>query len=74
MYSMNSQQPLTNESIINNYESKFNASPDSKVYIAAKFITNFTKYDRAEMYQEHQNLGWPKKVVRAAAQMESAIQ
>jgi hypothetical protein len=71
---MSTQDDFIHSERIADYENWFAADQDNQAYIAAKFITNFTKSDRAEIYQYQQNLGWPKKVVRAAAQMESAIQ
>ena len=71
---MSTQDEIIHSERITDYENWFEFDQDNQAYIAAKFITNFTKSDRAEIFQRQQNLGWPNKVVRAAAQMESAIQ
>ena len=71
---MSTQDDFIHSERIADYENWFVFNQDDQAYIVAKFITNFTKSERAEIFQQQQNLGWPKKVVRAAAQMESAIQ
>ena len=71
---MTTQYDFIHSERITDYENWFEFEQDDQAYIAAKFITNFTKSERTKIFQQQQNLGWPKKVVRAAAQMESAIQ
>lgn len=66
---MNSKdQQLTQE-----YEALFNHPNADQVLLAAQWLIDVAKDQRTEIFYVQQNLGWPIKVVRTAAQMVNAV-
>jgi hypothetical protein len=61
-------QRLTEE-----YEALFNQPNADQVLLAAQWLLDVAKNQRMEIFYVQQNLGWPIKVVRTAAQMVNAV-